>query len=226
MNDTDGVAFDLHDFIVEEISYKDYWEDALHGYCGLSSPTAYVLPLQYFRRLKVQATELYRLGTPGDWAVDVAAATGLTRLSPHERQPLRASSTGTGALVREAATRGARSVIVGLGGSATVDGGKGALEALGFRFLDASGAPVAPGGAGLVNVAQVDDRGVPAGVRALVLCTAYRTGPWTWPSRRAWARPGGSASASTPCWVRSWSPGASWSGRWPGTSQRSPAATS
>jgi glycerate kinase len=105
--------------------------------------------------------------------VDVAAASGLTRLAPSERDPLRASSAGTGALIREAARCGARRVILGLGGSATVDGGKGALEALGFRFLDAAGAPVAGGGAGLTDVAAVDDHGVPAAVRALELLAAH-----------------------------------------------------
>ncbi|MBQ8021788.1 MAG: glycerate kinase [Bacteroidales bacterium] len=75
---------------------------------------------------------LARYGIAGDRAIlDTASASGLTLLAPHERNPLLASSFGTGQLLRAALQEPVREVLVGLGGSATVDGGKGLLEAVG-----------------------------------------------------------------------------------------------
>src|SRR5204863_10182607 len=66
--------------------------------------------------------------------VEMAQASGLWRLRPDERDPVAASTRGTGELISAAIEAGAREVIVGVGGSATTDGGRGALEALGARF--------------------------------------------------------------------------------------------
>lgn len=107
--------------------------------------------------------EVVRLGPPGAWALDTAAASGLPRLAPAERDPLRATTHGTGLLLRELARRGATSVVLGVGGSATVDGGRGACEALGFRFLDAHRAPLAPG-ADLAALHTIGDAAVPPDV--------------------------------------------------------------
>jgi glycerate kinase len=92
--------------------------------------------------------------------VEMAEASGLWRLRAEERDPYRASTYGTGQLVRAAIEAGCRTVIVGAGGSATNDGGAGAVEALGARLLDASGAPIPRGGAGLARLARVDLRGM------------------------------------------------------------------
>ncbi|WP_375767014.1 glycerate kinase [Archangium gephyra] len=91
--------------------------------------------------------------------IEMAAASGLTLLAPGERDPRRASTAGTGELMRAALERGCERLILGLGGSATNDGGTGALTALGFRFLDAQGAPLPPGGAALKRLARVETRG-------------------------------------------------------------------
>ncbi|KFA93088.1 glycerate kinase [Archangium violaceum] len=91
--------------------------------------------------------------------IEMAAASGLTLLAPGERDPRRASTEGTGELMRAALERGCERLILGLGGSATNDGGTGALMALGFRFLDARGAPLPPGGAALKRLARVDTSG-------------------------------------------------------------------
>ena len=88
--------------------------------------------------------------------VEMAAASGLPLLAERERDPLRASSFGTGELLREAARSGARRVIVGLGGSATNDGGAGILRALGLRFVDEAGADVGEGGAALARVHRIE----------------------------------------------------------------------
>jgi len=106
----------------------------------------------------VQAT--YGLLDAGRTAViEMAAASGLSLLAPGERDPRRTSTSGTGELMRAALEGGCERLILGLGGSATNDGGMGALAALGFRFLDEHGAPLAPGGAALRRLARVDPSG-------------------------------------------------------------------
>lgn len=92
----------------------------------------------------------------GRAAIEMAAASGLTLLAPGELDPLRATTYGTGELIRAALDRDYDEVIVGVGGSATVDGGAGALQALGVRLLDASGADLPPGGAALARLHRID----------------------------------------------------------------------
>ncbi|MBQ8810805.1 MAG: glycerate kinase [Bacteroidales bacterium] len=76
----------------------------------------------------------------GDTAIiETAQASGLTLLNENERNPLNTSSYGTGELIMDALERGFRKFIIGLGGSATNDGGTGMLEALGYRFFDKEG---------------------------------------------------------------------------------------
>ena len=71
--------------------------------------------------------------------IEMAEASGLTKLSAVERNPLLTSTYGTGELILDALEQGCRKFIIGIGGSATNDGGTGMLEALGFRFLNAAG---------------------------------------------------------------------------------------
>ena len=80
--------------------------------------------------------------------IDMAAASGLTLLSPTERDPMRATTFGTGQLMLDAARRGCKHIIIGLGGSATCDGGIGMLQALGFTLKDANVQVIAPGAGG------------------------------------------------------------------------------
>ena len=87
--------------------------------------------------------------------VEMARASGLSLLAPAERDALVASTLGTGELIVHALKHGIRSLLVGVGGSATNDGGVGALQALGYRFLDASGRALPPGGAALRNLARI-----------------------------------------------------------------------
>lgn len=105
--------------------------------------------------------------------VAVADASGLPLLKPSERNPLLASSYGTGLLIRHAIDAGCRRVVLGVGGSACVDGGVGLLSALGFRFLDGAGEPVGQGGGELRRIAAVDSTTVSDEVRTtsfIVLC--------------------------------------------------------
>lgn len=93
----------------------------------------------------------------GDTAVvEMAEASGLQRLPAGVFAPLTASTYGSGELLRAALDAGVRTIVFGVGGSATTDGGAGMLSALGARFLDEDGEPVAPGGGGLMELARAD----------------------------------------------------------------------
>ncbi|MDQ3870937.1 MAG: glycerate kinase [Chloroflexota bacterium] len=92
--------------------------------------------------------------------VELAEASGLSRLAPGERDPLAASTFGTGLLLAAAIGLGVRSLVLGLGGSATTDGGSGLLAALGARFLDGNGRDLPPGGGALATLACVDLSGL------------------------------------------------------------------
>ncbi len=101
------------------------------------------------------------------FAVDAASACGLGRLDPADRNVLDASSYGLGLQVRAALEMGAREIILGVGGTAFVDGGAGLAVALGARLLDASGHGLAPRPDRLVDVARVDQsRLMPRAVEA------------------------------------------------------------
>ena len=88
--------------------------------------------------------------------IELAQASGLPLLSPSERDPLTATTRGTGELIADAYSRGCRSFIIGLGGSATNDGGTGMLRALGVRFLDSEGNELPEGGAPLARLYSID----------------------------------------------------------------------
>ncbi|MFD4315985.1 glycerate kinase [Streptomyces sp. NPDC058548] len=92
--------------------------------------------------------------------VEMAEASGLQLLPAGVFAPLTATTYGSGELLRAALDAGATTVVFGVGGSATTDGGAGMLAALGARFLDASGAPVGPGGAALADLATADLTGL------------------------------------------------------------------
>lgn len=93
--------------------------------------------------------------------VESAQACGLHLLAEHERDPSRTSTYGVGQVVTAALQAGARRVVVGLGGSATNDGGAGMLAALGLAPVDADGRPLPPGGLALARAARVEGRGDP-----------------------------------------------------------------
>ena len=105
--------------------------------------------------------------------IEMAAASGLQRVPPAERDVLRACSHRTGELIRAAVDAGAVRIVLGLGGSATNDGGSGMLRALGVHLEDAAGRPLPPGGAALAQLARIDASGLAprlAGVAVEVAC--------------------------------------------------------
>ena len=92
--------------------------------------------------------------------LEMAAASGLVLLPRRKRDVRRASTRGTGELLRDALDGGARTIVLGIGGSATTDGGVGALAALGARFLDAGGAELQAIPGAMIALAQVDLAGL------------------------------------------------------------------
>ncbi len=90
-------------------------------------------------------------------AVELSSAAGLVQVPRDRRDPLHATTFGVGRLIAQAwARRPFKRLLLALGGSATVDGGAGLLEALGARFLDEEGLPVLRGGGGLDRLARID----------------------------------------------------------------------
>jgi glycerate kinase len=107
-----------------------------------------------------------------------ASACGLALLAADRRNPLEATSRGVGELLAEAAERGAKSVIVGLGGSACVDGGVGAARGLGWTFSDVNGVDLPEGGAALSALADwTPGWGLPLRVVALADVRSPLVGP-------------------------------------------------
>lgn len=113
------------------------------------------------------------LGDGETAVIEVAAVSGLTLVPEEQRNPLLTTSLGTGELIRAALDKGIKGLIIGLGGSATNDGGMGILTALGVKFLDAQGQPLQGRGADLLEVADLDTRGLDprlAGLEIILAC--------------------------------------------------------
>ena len=88
--------------------------------------------------------------------IEMAAASGITLLPASQRSALTTTSYGTGELIADALKQGIRDITVAIGGSATNDGGMGAMAALGFRFLDKNNKDVVPTGENLIHVSRID----------------------------------------------------------------------
>lgn len=121
------------------------------------------------RKLEVEVTDplgqcitgFYGLTGEGRTAmIEMAAASGLALVPPAQRNPNITTSYGTGELIIAALDAGARHLILGIGGSATNDGGAGMLQALGVQLLDAQGVELARGGAPLAQLARIDMSGL------------------------------------------------------------------
>lgn len=87
--------------------------------------------------------------------IEMAAASGITLVSPEDRNPLETTTFGVGELIKDAINRGCRRFVVGIGGSATNDGGTGMLTALGYEFLDKNGNQIVLGAKGLKDLNKI-----------------------------------------------------------------------
>ena len=110
-----------------------------------------------FRKIK----SFYGIMGDGKTAViEMAAASGLPLLKPEEKNPLKTTTYGTGELIKEALDKGCTKIILGLGGSATNDGGLGMAQALGVRFLDENENEIGYGGGELLKIHTIDMSGI------------------------------------------------------------------
>ncbi len=118
------------------------------------------------RKITVRVSGPYREPVSGSYAflpgtgtavIEMAAASGITLTE--KRDPLLATTYGTGQLIAHGIRNGCRDFIIGIGGSATNDGGTGMLRALGFRFLDQNGQDIGDGARGLEHICSIDPSG-------------------------------------------------------------------
>lgn len=92
--------------------------------------------------------------------IEMASSSGLVLIDPSERNPLKTTTRGVGETILHALDKGCRRFIIGIGGSATNDGGMGMLQALGFRFWDKNGDELGVGGEMLIQIDRIDDQKV------------------------------------------------------------------
>lgn len=104
--------------------------------------------------------------------MEMAAASGLQLLKETERNPLRSSTFGTGLMIRHAIANGVKEIVLGVGGSATNDGGIGMAAALGYRFLDEQGNELPPNGSSLREISRIERpaKSPDSGIPMTVLC--------------------------------------------------------
>ena len=96
--------------------------------------------------------------------MEMSQASGITLVSPEERNPLKTGSYGVGEMILDAYYKGCRRFLIGIGGSATNDGGIGMLTALGFRFTKENGEEISPIGEGLKDLVKIENSSVPEGL--------------------------------------------------------------
>lgn len=104
--------------------------------------------------------------------IEMAAASGLPLVPKDKRDPRFTTTYGTGELIKAALDAGLRKIIIGIGGSATNDGGTGMARALGVRFLDGDGREVADGGGTLVDICHIETDGIDSRVMASEIIVA------------------------------------------------------
>ncbi len=153
-----GILSACPDAAVRVLPLADGGEGTMDALClGLGGEK---IPVQVTGPLGERVSAFYA-AVPGQGLaiLEIAQAAGLVLVGPGARNPLRTTTYGVGEMIRNALDRGIRKFIVGLGGSATNDGGLGMLSALGFRFCDAAGSPAGIYGDDVGKVSEIDVSG-------------------------------------------------------------------
>ena len=104
--------------------------------------------------------------------IEMSAAAGITLIKENERNPLNTTTFGVGELILDAISNGCRKFIVGIGGSATNDGGVGMLQALGYEFLDSDGKQVSFGAKGLKDIVKIKTDKIAKELKDCTFCVA------------------------------------------------------
>ena len=152
----EGVALSGSDADVEVLPVSDGGEGLLDAFAACAGADFY--ELQAHDPLMRSRTSRYAfLSDTATAFVELAETAGLTLLQPPERHPMVTTTFGVGETLQAALRAGATRIIIGLGGSATNDGGMGLAVALGYRFLDGKGCELAPCGKSLGQVMHIDD---------------------------------------------------------------------
>lgn len=116
-----------------------------------------IIPVTVTGPLGLPVEAFFGITGDGETAIiEMAAASGLHLVLPEKRNPLLTGTFGTGELILAALDRGARKIIIGIGGSATNDGGAGMMQALGVRLRDEQGNELCAGGAALAGLSEID----------------------------------------------------------------------
>ena len=134
---------------------------------------------------RAREAEVLEIPATGTVVIEAAMANGLAQIAPEERQPLHAGTEGVGDLINAALDRAPRRIILGVGGSATSDGGSGMARALGARLRDGGGNDIAPGIAPLASLERIDWQRPAAIAGAEVLVATDVTNPLVGPEGSA-----------------------------------------
>lgn len=137
----------------------DGGEGTVQAFTASYDPPGGIVPVEVAGPLpgqRVPAELGLASGHPPTIVIEMAQAAGLPLVPPDQRDPTRTTTAGVGELIRAALDWGAWRIVVGLGGSATNDGGAGMAQALGVRLLDAQGRDLPPGGRALADLARID----------------------------------------------------------------------
>ena len=143
------------------LEMADGGEGTVDALCQALGGTLISLPVHGPLGVMVDA-EYAIVDIPGEGltaVIEMSRASGLPLVPPDLRNPMETSTLGTGELIADALEKGCRHFLIGIGGSATNDGGTGTLAALGWRFLDSEGNILPPVGASLVKISRIDESG-------------------------------------------------------------------
>ncbi len=150
---SEGIRDVIPDAVIQIVPLADGGEGTVEAVLSAAGGSLQTVQVKDPLGRQIQAS--YGILPSGTAVIEMAAASGLTLLSEEERNPFYTSTYGTGQLILDAIQKGCRDFIIGIGGSATNDGGAGMLQALGFSLLDAEGSHVIPGAIGLRNLAEI-----------------------------------------------------------------------
>lgn len=145
----------LPDCKIATVQIADGGEGTVDAICAGSGLKSTRIECNVHDPLMRAISTYYEILSDGTAIIETASASGLTLLSPDERNPMLTTTFGTGEQIHDALNRGCRKFLIGLGGSATNDAAMGILAALGYRFVDASGHELAPTGENLAKAEKI-----------------------------------------------------------------------
>lgn len=157
---------------IDQVALADGGEGTTQALVGAAGSRGMLIPVEVAGPLpgqRVVAELGWIAGEPPTAVVEMAMAAGLPLVPSEQRDPGQTTTRGVGELIRAALDRGAGTIYVGLGGSATNDGGAGMAQALGARLFDADGVELPPGGAELARLARIDPAGLDPRLQAVTI---------------------------------------------------------